>query len=116
MAALGDNHARWERTTPIGRPTTTTATATAWALEANVKAVGGRPRRRRSPLFVTAVQGGAAQAGRAAPGDVIESINGSAPFIDGEPHPRSPPSTRSTRTRARSRLRLLRQAPAAAGA
>jgi carboxyl-terminal processing protease len=36
-----------------------------------------------SPLFVTEVLGGAAQAARLRPGDVIESINGSAPFIDG---------------------------------
>ncbi|MCA2224568.1 hypothetical protein [Nonomuraea aurantiaca] len=61
------------------------------------------------PLFVTTVLGGAARAAGLRPGDIIESINESAPFIDG----RATPAITALYPRypeARPvRLRLLRQ-------
>jgi carboxyl-terminal processing protease len=110
VAALGDNHARWAH--DAGRPPGYyDGDGYGLGLQANVNGpqVEGNPGAAVGPLFVTTVQGGAAQAAGLRPGDVIESINGSAPFIDGKAtpaiavlYPRYP--------QARPvRLRLLRQ-------
>ncbi|QYC42221.1 hypothetical protein Nocox_23085 [Nonomuraea coxensis DSM 45129] len=85
VAALGDNHARW--THGVGRPPGFyDGDGYGLGLLANVNGpqVDGNPGAALPPLFVTAVQGGAARAAGLRPGDVIESVNGSAPFIDGK--------------------------------
>ncbi|MEU8401703.1 S41 family peptidase [Nonomuraea sp. NPDC048892] len=61
------------------------------------------------PLFVTSVQGGAAQAAGLRPGDVIESINGSAPFIDHKATPAIAALYPQYPQARPVRLRLLRQ-------
>ncbi|UBU11169.1 S41 family peptidase [Nonomuraea gerenzanensis] len=88
VAALGDNHARWAHAS--GRhPDYYDGDGYGLGLTANVNGpqVDINPGAGLPPLFVTAVEGGAARAAGVRPGDVIESINGSAPFIDGEPTP-----------------------------
>ncbi|MBN6056629.1 peptidase [Nonomuraea sp. RK-328] len=85
VAALGDNHARW--THDVERPPDYyDGDGYGLGLQANVNGpqVDGNPGVALPPLFVTAVQGGAARAAGLRPGDVIESINGSAPFIEGK--------------------------------
>ncbi|MEV0998522.1 S41 family peptidase [Nonomuraea sp. NPDC050202] len=88
VASLGDNHARWAHGARR-HPDYYDGDGYGLGLEANVNGpqVDVNPGAAVPPLFVTAVQGGAAQAAGVRPGDVIESINGSAPFIDGEPTP-----------------------------
>ncbi|GAA3446867.1 S41 family peptidase [Planomonospora venezuelensis] len=81
VTALDDNHAGWEH--DIERPTDSyDGDGYGLGLRANGNPGGALP-----PLFVTAVEGGAAQAAGLRPGDTIESINGSAPFIDGKASP-----------------------------
>ncbi|GAA3119224.1 hypothetical protein GCM10010466_07620 [Planomonospora alba] len=115
VAALGDNHARWAH--DIERhPDHYDGDGYGLGLQANVTAAqataaqtAGDPGAALPPLFVTAVEGGAARAAGLRPGDVIESINGSAPFVDG----RAGPALAALYPRypqARPvRLRLLRQ-------
>ncbi|MET8141221.1 S41 family peptidase [Sphaerisporangium sp. NPDC005288] len=85
VAALGDDHARWthQDSRPPGYYD---GDGYGLGLEASV---GGpqadtEPGTALAPLFVTAVPGGAARAAGLRPGDLIESIDGSAPFVDGE--------------------------------
>ncbi|GAA3465502.1 S41 family peptidase [Nonomuraea roseola] len=110
VAGLDDNHASWAH--DITRPADYyDGDGYGLGLQANVTGsqATGNPGVALPPLFVTTVQGGAAQASGLRPGDIIESINGSAPFVGGKPtpaiaalHPRYP--------QARPiRLRLLRQ-------
>ncbi|NJP98272.1 peptidase [Nonomuraea sp. FMUSA5-5] len=83
VTALGDNHARWAH--DVERPPDYyDGDGYGLGLEANAD---GPESPALPPLFVTAVQGGAARAAGVRPGDVIESINGSAPFIDGVTSP-----------------------------
>jgi carboxyl-terminal processing protease len=103
VAGLGDNHARWVH--DVERPPDY-YDGDGYGLGLQVN---GDPGAALPPLFVTTVQGGAAQAAGLRPGDLIESINGSAPFIDGKAtpaiaalHPRYPQARQV-------RLRLLRQ-------
>ncbi|MGP3919092.1 S41 family peptidase [Nonomuraea sp. 10N515B] len=88
VAALGDNHARWTHDTKR-HPDYYDGDGYGLGFEANVHGpqVDGNPDVALPPLFVTTVQGGAAQAAGVRPGDIIESINGSAPFIDGKSTP-----------------------------
>ncbi len=110
VAALGDNHARW--THDVKRPPDYyDGDGYGLGFEANVNGAqaDADPGTAVGPLFVTTVHGGAAQAAGLRPGDIIESINDSAPFIDAKAtpaiaalYPRYP--------QARPvRLRLLRQ-------
>ncbi|MGW0801582.1 S41 family peptidase [Nonomuraea sp. NPDC002799] len=88
VAGLGDNHASWAH--DVKRPPDYyDGDGYGLGLLANVNGpqVAGNPGVALPPLFVTQVQGGAAQAAGLRPGDVIESVNGSAPFIDGKPAP-----------------------------
>ncbi|MFF3444997.1 S41 family peptidase [Streptosporangium sp. NPDC002721] len=88
VASLDDNHARWAHS--VKRPPDhydgdgyglgLTANVTGAQADAN-------PGTALPPLFVTTVQGGAAQAAGLRAGDVIEAVNGSAPFIDGKATP-----------------------------
>ncbi|MFG2076213.1 S41 family peptidase [Nonomuraea maritima] len=85
VASLDDNHARWihgdER--PIDYYD---GDGYGLGLQLNVtrsQVDGSSPRVALAPLFVTAVEGGAAQAAGVKPGDVIEAVNGSAPFVGG---------------------------------
>ncbi|MFG1977208.1 S41 family peptidase [Nonomuraea fuscirosea] len=110
VAGLGDNHAVWAHDI-VRHPDHYDGDGYGLGLLANISGAQaeGDPGAAVPPLFVTTVQGGAARAAGLRPGDVIESIDGSAPFIDGKPtpaiaalYPRYP--------RARPvRLRLLRQ-------
>lgn len=83
VAALGDNHARW--THDVQRPPDF-YDGDGYGLGLVASATHAE-RVARPPLFVTTVDGGAAQAAGLRPGDLIESINGSAPFIDGQASP-----------------------------
>jgi len=86
VAALGDDHAGW--THDVSRPPDSySGDGYDLGLQANVYAAQAHGTRAGAvaPLFVTSVPGGAAQAAGLRPGDVIEAINGSAPFIDGNP-------------------------------
>jgi len=88
VAGLGDNHARW--TYGVKRPPDSyDGDGYGLGLQANVEGsqAQGDPGAALPPLFVTTVQGGAARAAGLRPGDIIESIDGSAPFVDGHPTP-----------------------------
>ncbi|MEV6158513.1 S41 family peptidase [Nonomuraea sp. NPDC052129] len=110
VAALGDNHARW--THDAKRPPDYhDGDGYGLGLQANVERsqVEGDPGVALPPLFVTTVQGGAAQAAGLHGGDIIESINGSAPFIDGKPTPAIAALNPQYPEARPVRLRLLRQ-------
>ncbi|SNS51273.1 carboxyl-terminal processing protease [Streptosporangium subroseum] len=110
VAALGDNHARW--THDVKRPPDYyDGDGYGLGLKANVSGpqMDADPGAALPPLFVTTVQGGAAQAAGLRPGDVIESINGSAPFIDGKPTPAIAALYPQYPDARPVRLRLLRQ-------
>ncbi|WP_049564024.1 S41 family peptidase [Nonomuraea sp. SBT364] len=110
VASLGDNHARWAH--GGGRPPDYyDGDGYGLGLQANVYGpqVDGNPGVAVPPLFVTAVQGGAAQAAGLRPGDVIESIDGSAPFVGGEATPAIALLYRPYPLARPVRLRLLRQ-------
>ncbi|WP_066364624.1 S41 family peptidase [Herbidospora mongoliensis] len=81
VASLGDNHARWSpgQERPPGYYD---GDGYGLGLQANARGTEALP-----PLFVTEVPGGAARKAGVRPGDIIESVNGSAPFVDGEPTP-----------------------------
>ncbi|GIH93694.1 S41 family peptidase [Planobispora siamensis] len=110
VASLGDNHARWAH--DVERPPGYyDGDGYGLGLQANVNGpqVDANPGTAVAPLFVTAVQGGAAQAAGLRPGDLIESINGSAPFVDGEPTPAIAALYPRYPEARPARLRLLRQ-------
>ncbi|MEU4410202.1 S41 family peptidase [Streptosporangium sp. NPDC023963] len=88
VAALGDNHARW--THDVERhPDHYDGDGYGLGLTANIDGpqADANPGTAVGPLFVTTVQGGAARAAGLRPGDIIESINDSAPFIDAKATP-----------------------------
>ncbi|MBB5079491.1 S41 family peptidase [Nonomuraea endophytica] len=89
VAALGDNHARWVYGSGGPPPGYYDGDGYGLGLQASVNGpqVSGNPGAALPPLFVTTVEGGAAKAAGLRPGDVIEAINGSAPFIDDKPTP-----------------------------
>ncbi|MEV0381645.1 S41 family peptidase [Nonomuraea sp. NPDC050643] len=110
VAALDDNHANWAH--DVKRPPDYyDGDGYGLGLQANVNGpqVHGNPGVALAPLFVTTVQGGAAQAAGLRPGDVIESINGSAPFIDGTATPAIAALYPRYPEARPVRLRLLRQ-------
>ncbi|GAA0394286.1 hypothetical protein GCM10009530_52160 [Microbispora corallina] len=83
VAGLGDDHVRW--THGVQRPPDSyDDDRYDLGLKASVgPQVAGSPGSALPPLFVTAVLGGPAKGAGLRPGDVIESVNGSAPFVDG---------------------------------
>ncbi|MFI7057604.1 S41 family peptidase [Streptosporangium canum] len=110
VAGLGDNHARWAH--DVKRPPDYyDGDGYGLGLLANVDGpqVDGNPGVALPPLFVTTVQGGAAQAAGLCPGDIIESVNGSAPFIDGKATPAIAALYPGYPEARPVRLRLLRQ-------
>ncbi|MFI7128511.1 S41 family peptidase [Nonomuraea sp. NPDC050153] len=110
VAALGDNHARWAQGSKRP-PDYYDGDGYGLGLLANVEGpqVEGNPGVALPPLFVTTVLGGAAQAAGLRPGDIIEAVNGSAPFVDGKAAP-SIAALYPRYPEARPvRLRLLRQ-------
>ncbi|MDH2426052.1 S41 family peptidase [Sphaerisporangium sp. TRM90804] len=88
VAALGDNHARWAHDVQR-HPDLHDGDAYGLGFQANVNGLqmDANPGAALPPLFVTAVQGGAARAAGLRPGDLIEGIDGSAPFVDGQATP-----------------------------
>jgi carboxyl-terminal processing protease len=88
VSALNDNHAGWgypPTTTPPGaQPGETDGLGIDTTPTAPLAAVA--PQEALPPLYVSSVQGPAVQAGLE-PGDVIESVDGSAPFVDGSVSP-----------------------------
>ncbi|GII00290.1 hypothetical protein Pta02_22980 [Planobispora takensis] len=110
VAALDDNHARWAH--DVGRPPDS-YDGDGYGLGLQTNVVGaeaeGDPGVTVAPLFITAVQGGAAQAAGLRPGDIIESINGSAPFIGGRAGPAIASLSPQYPEASPVRLRLLRQ-------
>ncbi|MFI7705563.1 S41 family peptidase [Nonomuraea sp. NPDC049480] len=88
-----------------------TATATAWAFRptSTARRCTSTPASPSPPLFVTEVQGGAARVAGLRPGDIIESINESAPFIKGAPIPAIAALYPQYPEARPVRLRLLRQ-------
>ncbi|WP_433512661.1 S41 family peptidase [Nonomuraea sp. CA-143628] len=110
VAALGDDQAGWTHDVKQS-PDYYDGDGYGLGLAANVDAsqTDGNLGVAVPPLFITTVLGGAARAAGLRPGDIIESINGSAPFIDG----RATPAIAALYPRypeARPvRLRLLRQ-------
>ncbi|WP_436760512.1 S41 family peptidase [Streptosporangium sp. V21-05] len=111
VAALDDNHARW--THDVKRPPDYyDGDGYGLGLEANVTGLqaDANPGTALPPLFVTTVHGGAAQTARLRPGDLIEAINGSAPFIGGKATPAIAALYPEYPEARPVRLRLLRQA------
>ncbi|MFI6600931.1 S41 family peptidase [Nonomuraea sp. NPDC050536] len=110
VAALGDNHASWPHDAKRP-PDMYDGDGYGLGLEANVtrSQTTASPGVALAPLFVTTVQGGAAQAAGLRPGDIIESINGSAPFIDGKATPAIAALYLQYPQARPVRLRLLRQ-------
>ncbi|MEN3540354.1 S41 family peptidase [Microbispora sp. ZYX-F-249] len=81
VTALGDDHARWNHG---GRRPPGHYDGDQYGLGLRASAgpqVTADPGTALPPLFVAAVLGGPAKAAGLRPGDVIESVNGSAPFI-----------------------------------
>ncbi|MBG0831808.1 peptidase [Planomonospora sp. ID67723] len=111
VSALGDNHAQWMRDV---KPPPDSYDGDGYGLGLQVNVTGlqadGGPGVALPPLFVTAVQGGAAQAAGLRPGDIIESINGSAPFVEGKATPAIAALYPQYPEARPVRLRLLRQA------
>ncbi|WP_260478423.1 S41 family peptidase [Nonomuraea sp. WAC 01424] len=108
MAALGDDHARWAH--GMRRPPAYyDGDQYGLGLQAST-GPSGAPGNALPPLFVTAVQGGPARAAGVRPGDVIESIDGSAPFVGAEVTPAAVAALYPRYPQAAPvRLRLLRQ-------
>ncbi|GAA3413436.1 S41 family peptidase [Streptosporangium vulgare] len=110
VAALDDNHARW--THDVRRPPDHyDGDGYGLGLTTNVTAAQAdtNPATAVAPLFVTTVHGGAAQAAHLRPGDIIEAINESAPFIDGKATPAVTALYPEYPEARPVRLRLLRQ-------
>jgi carboxyl-terminal processing protease len=83
LASLDDNHTSWDYPhIPPG-----IKQGQDYGLGLTVSASQGMvqyfPQEALPPLYITAVQGGPAAQARLRPGDVVESVNGSAPFSDG---------------------------------
>ncbi|MEU7853417.1 S41 family peptidase [Nonomuraea sp. NPDC049141] len=110
VAGLGDNHARWSHDAKRP-PDYYDGDGYGLGLQANINGpqVNGNPGVAVPPLFVTTVQGGAAQAAGLRAGDIIESINGSAPFIDAKATPAIAALYPQYPEAHPVRLRLLRQ-------
>ncbi|WP_329083422.1 S41 family peptidase [Streptosporangium sp. NBC_01469] len=111
VAALGDNHARWAHDVKR-HPDHYDGDGYGLGIAANVNGPQADANLGVAlpPLFVTTVQGGAAQAARLRPGDIIEAVNESAPFIDGKATPAIAALYPQYPDARPVRLRLLRQA------
>ncbi|MFC4121512.1 S41 family peptidase [Nonomuraea zeae] len=110
VAALGDDHAGW--THDVEQPPDYyDGDGYGLGFQASVddSQADGNLGVALAPLFVTTVQGGAAQDAGLRPGDIIESINGSAPFIDGQATPAINALYPQYPEARPVRLRLLRQ-------
>ncbi|MFI9573948.1 S41 family peptidase [Microbispora rosea] len=108
VAALDDDHARWNH---AGRrpPDSYDGDQYGLGLHANLGRTAN-PGTALPPLFVTTVPGGPAKEAGLRPGDVIESINGSAPFAGGEVAPAAVAALYPHYPEAGAvRLRMLRQ-------
>ncbi|MFG1862905.1 S41 family peptidase [Microbispora bryophytorum] len=110
VTGLGDDHARWAHGAKRP-PDSYDGDQYGLGLRANVgPQVSADPGTALPPLFVTAVLGGSAKEAGLRPGDVIESINGSAPFVDGAVTPAAVAALYPRYPEARAvRLQILRQ-------
>ncbi|MEV0349244.1 S41 family peptidase [Nonomuraea sp. NPDC050680] len=110
VAGLGDDHADWIHGVKQP-PDYYDGDGYGLGLEANVDAsqADGDLGVAVPPLFVTTVLGGAARAAGLRPGDIIESINESAPFIDDRATPAITALYPQYPEARQVRLRLLRK-------
>jgi carboxyl-terminal processing protease len=83
VAGLHDNHARWSRTVmpPGAGPDDEYGLGLRTSPSAGTASTA--PQEALPPLYVTSVAGGPAARAGLRPGDVIELVDGSAPFVDG---------------------------------
>ncbi|MER5647420.1 S41 family peptidase [Streptosporangium sp. NPDC002524] len=110
VAALDDNHARWAHDVKR-HPDSYDDDGYGLGLAANITGpqADTNPGTALAPLFVTTVHGGAAKTAGLRPGDIIEAVNGSAPFIDGTATPAIATLYPQYPEARPVRLRLLRQ-------
>ncbi|MEU8145242.1 S41 family peptidase [Nonomuraea sp. NPDC048901] len=110
VAALGDDRAGWTHDVKQS-PDYYDGDGYGLGLAANIDAsqADGNLGAAVPPLFITAALGGAARAAGLRPGDIIQSINESAPFIDGEATPAIAALYPRYPEARPVRLRLLRQ-------
>ncbi|MEV0619386.1 S41 family peptidase [Nonomuraea sp. NPDC050404] len=110
VAALNDNHASWRHEANSSKRHPDHYDGDGYGLGFKANAEGDRnldvavP-----PLFVTTVEGGAARKAGLRPGDIIESINGMPPFLDGKATPAIAALDPEYPEARPVRLRLLRQ-------
>ncbi|MFI9550842.1 S41 family peptidase [Nonomuraea endophytica] len=108
--SLDDNHARWAhgmRRAPSAYDDEQYGLGFRPSLGPQV---GGNPGAALPPLFVTSVLGGAAESAGLRPGDIIESVNGSAPFVGKDVTPAAITALYPRYPQASPvRLRVLRQ-------
>ncbi|MFI6818806.1 S41 family peptidase [Nonomuraea sp. NPDC050328] len=87
VASLGDNHARWDRPEPDANnpePDPGGDRMTVKAVGISGISVHPEDKAAKAPLYVTSVEAGSPAAKRGIkPGDILVSINGHAPFVNG---------------------------------
>lgn len=85
VASLDDNHANWEPAPPQDLPASTAAEiyGLGFATSPAPYIAADAPEEALPPLFVYSVQGGPSAGQGVRPGDVIVSVDGAPPFVDG---------------------------------
>lgn len=83
LGSLNDNHVRWQHPQPPPADQAGRFYGLGIVTSPAAGLANSAPHEALPPLYVRAVQGGPAADSRIRPGDVIESVNGSSPFVDG---------------------------------